>query len=81
VIDFGVAGIGDPALDVGSLITAYGERFVAKMIKTYPDLGKQTSRARFYAQAIELEWVLLGLETGEMFWFTAHLGEARDVHA
>jgi aminoglycoside 2''-phosphotransferase len=81
VIDFGVAGIGDPALDVGSLITAYGERFVANMASAYPELEKQMPRARFYAQAIELEWVLLGLETGEMFWFTAHLGGARDVHA
>ena len=37
--------------------------------------------ARFYARGIELKWVLLGLETGEMFWFTAHLGGARDILA
>ena len=30
VIDFGVAGVGDPASDIGSLITAYGESFVIK---------------------------------------------------
>lgn len=36
-------------------------------------------RACFYAQAIELSWCLLGLETGEAFWFTAHLGGARDI--
>ncbi|HPC06056.1 MAG TPA: hypothetical protein PLI60_04985 [Anaerolineaceae bacterium] len=36
-------------------------------------------RARFYAQAVEIQWVLLGLETGDSFWFTAHLGGARDI--
>lgn len=79
VIDFGVSGIGDPALDIGSLISSYGESFVSKMESTYPNLDEYLPRARFYAQAIELEWVLLGIETGENFWFAAHLGRARDV--
>ncbi len=79
VIDFGVAGIGDPASDIGSLITFYGESFVAKMKPTYPLLDNYLPRARFYAQSIELQWVLQGLETGETFWFTAHIGGARDV--
>jgi len=79
VIDFGVAGIGDPALDFGNLITAYGESLIVKMRKSYPNLEKHLPRARFYAQSIELQWVLLGLETGENFWFTAHLGTARDI--
>jgi aminoglycoside 2''-phosphotransferase len=81
VIDFGVAGLGDPALDIGSLITCYGESFVAQMQDAYPGLEIYLPRARFYAQSIELQWVLLGLETGENFWFTAHLGGARDVRA
>jgi hypothetical protein len=25
-------------------------------------------------QTIELQWILLGIETGKTFWFTAHLG-------
>jgi aminoglycoside 2''-phosphotransferase len=79
VIDFGVAGIGDPASDIGSLITAYGESFVIKMKTSYPNLEVFLPRARFYAQSIELQWVLLGIETGETFWFTTHLGGARDV--
>jgi|APFre7841882724_1041349.scaffolds.fasta_scaffold14911_2 aminoglycoside 2''-phosphotransferase len=79
IIDFGVAGVGDPASDIGSLITAYGESFVIKMKTSYPNLEVFLPRARFYAQSIELQWVLLGIETGETFWFTAHLGGARDV--
>ncbi|MBN1248579.1 MAG: phosphotransferase [Anaerolineae bacterium] len=81
IIDFGVAGLGDPALDIGSLITAYGERFVEEMAPGYPGLGACLPRARFYAQSIELQWVLLGVETGETFWFTAHIGGARDIRA
>jgi hypothetical protein len=53
---------------------------VSKIEQAYPELGSYLPRARFYAQAIELEWVLLGLETGESFWFTAHLGGPRDIH-
>lgn len=80
ILDFGVAGIGDAASDIGSLITSYGEGFVSKMKRTYPTLDEFLPRARFYSQAIELQWVLLGLESGEPFWFTAHLGNARDIH-
>jgi len=79
VIDFGVSGIGDPALDLGNLINTYGESFVAQMKTSYPALEAHLPRARFYAQSIELQWVLQGLETGETFWFTAHLGGARDI--
>ena len=81
VIDFGVAGVGDPASDIGSLITAYGESFVIRMRTSYPNLEVHLPRARFYAQSIELQWVLLGIETRETFWFTAHLGGARDVRS
>ena len=79
VIDFGMGGIGDPASDIGNLISIYGETFVVKMGKAYPNLDRLLNRARFYAQLLELEWVLLGFETGETFWFTAHLGSARDI--
>jgi aminoglycoside 2''-phosphotransferase len=81
VIDFGMAGLGDPASDIGLLINIYGETFVKRMRKSYPDLEKYLPRARFYAQLLELEWVLLGIETGETFWFTGHLGSARDIRS
>ena len=81
VIDFGMAGMGDAASDIGGLISIYGESFVKRMHSSYPHLESYIPRARFYAQLLELEWILRGLETGETFWFTAHLGGARDVHA
>jgi aminoglycoside 2''-phosphotransferase len=81
VIDFGVAGIGDPASDFGTLINTYGESFVAKMKKSYPNLDEFMPRARFYAQALELQWVWFGIEFGENFWFAAHLGCSRDIRS
>lgn len=79
LIDFGVAGLGDPATDLGNLLQVYGESFVRRLRGQYPEIERYLKRARFYAQAIELEWVLLGLKNGETFWFSAHLGGARDI--
>ena len=79
VIDFGVAGLGDPATDLGSLINCYGESLAGKMVNAYPEMEDFLPRARFYAQAIELQWALLGVESGEYYWFTAHIGGARDI--
>ena len=79
VIDFGVAGVGDPASDLGAVLQVYGSRFVEALLVAYPQARALLPRARFYAQAIELEWVMNGLEQGQPFWFTAHLGAARDL--
>ncbi len=79
VIDFGTAGQGDPASDLGGLLQIYGEAFVRRMLGVYPEAEVLLPRARFYAEAIELQWVMLGITRGESFWFTAHLGGARDL--
>jgi aminoglycoside phosphotransferase (APT) family kinase protein len=78
IIDFGVAGLGDPAMDIGNLLQIYGETFLGKFQHSYPQLPALMRRARFYACAIELEWVLNGLESRKTFWYTAHIGNARD---
>lgn len=49
------------------------------MLGVYPEIEVLLPRARFYAQTVELQWVLSGIKTGETFWFTAHLGNARDI--
>jgi aminoglycoside 2''-phosphotransferase len=81
ILDFGVAGFGDPATDLGGLLQIYGERFVRRILGAYPEAQPYLPRARFYAEAIELQWVMRGLTSGESFWFTAHLGGARDLWA
>jgi len=79
VIDFAMAGIGDPAADLGSLISYYGETLVSKLRPYYSHYDALLQRARFYAEAAEVHWVLLGMESGEDYWFTSHLGEAKDI--
>jgi aminoglycoside 2''-phosphotransferase len=79
VIDYGSAGIGDPATDLASLIYNFGERLVSMLKENYPAYDTIIKRARFYAHALDLQWVLLGIESGENYWFTAHLGGARDI--
>jgi aminoglycoside 2''-phosphotransferase len=79
VIDFGVAGRGDPANDLAMLLHAYGETTVNLVLRHYPEGRSFLKRARFYAQAVELEWALQGVKTGERFWFLAHIGGARDI--
>jgi hypothetical protein len=56
------------------------ETIMADLVITHLELN-QEGLINDYAQSIELQWVLLGLETGESFWFTAHIGGARDVYA
>jgi aminoglycoside 2''-phosphotransferase len=79
IIDFGVSGVGDPAIDFGNLLQVYGESFVSRLRRQYPESEHLMKRVRFYAQAIELERVLSGITSGETLWFLAHIGGARDI--
>jgi aminoglycoside 2''-phosphotransferase len=80
IIDFGCAGIGDPAIDLGVIMYHYGESFSDRMYRGYPDLSHYVNRARFYAGAHELRWLLTGIERNEPFWFGVHIGGAKDIH-
>jgi aminoglycoside phosphotransferase (APT) family kinase protein len=79
VIDFGTAGIGDPASDFGLIITMFGESFRRRMAKFYPEIANAADRARFRAGALELEWALAGLRSNDVSWLLCHIGRARDV--
>jgi len=79
IIDFGVAGVGDPASDIAGLLLAYGESFVRLMALAYPELRDLLPRARYRAQVLELAWTMQGLKHKNPFWFAAHLGGARDL--
>ncbi len=79
VIDFGTAGIGDPASDFALIINSYGENFLRRMAKYYPQIHDALDRARFYAGRLELEWALIGIRSGDLSWSVCHLGWARDV--
>jgi aminoglycoside 2''-phosphotransferase len=79
IIDFGCAGLGDPAIDLGVVITSYGESFLSRFWKIYPEAENYLRRARFYAGAIELRWVLQGIERNDPIWFAVHIGSAKDM--
>ena len=80
IIDFGTAGIGDPAADFACLINQFGETFVRQMTPSYPNIEQLIERARFWAGTLELQWLLGGLRyPDEPDWFMVHVGRARDV--
>lgn len=78
IIDFGCAGMGDPAIDLGVIIYNYGESFFKRFYKVYPEAESYLRRARFYAGAHEVRWLLTGVESGNPFWFAVHVGSAKD---
>ncbi len=79
VIDFGVARLGDPADDLGILISTYGESFVRRVAAAYPLDAATLNRARFRAGEIDLQWALAGVRSKDPSWFLVHIGRARDV--
>src|SRR5215510_6490523 len=79
IIDFGCAGLGDPAIDFGVIIYDYGESFLEQFYNVYPEAETYLKRARFYAGAHEVRWLLTGIERNEPFWFAVHIGSAKDM--
>jgi aminoglycoside 2''-phosphotransferase len=79
IIDFSMAGVGDPAIDVATLLYHYGETFVMRMGRFHPGMANLIDRARFWAGTLELQWALVGLRSGDPSWLMAHIGGARDI--
>lgn len=79
IIDFGCAGLGDPAIDLGVIIYNYGETFLDRFYHVYPEAEAYLKRARFYAGAIEVRWLLTGIERNDPMWFAVHVGSAKDI--
>ena len=79
MIDFGTAGIGDPAVDFCCIIDNYGESFLWRLGKVYPNIEQFVDRARFWAGTMPLQWALTGQRSGDLSWFTVQITGARDV--
>ncbi len=64
VIDFGNAGLGDPALDIAYLIApfGYGEKIIERLAGHYPLDDDLLARARFYVSTFALQEALYGIE-------------------
>ncbi|MEK3887860.1 phosphotransferase family protein [Bacillus sp. FSL K6-3431] len=48
IIDFGSAGIGDPAVDYAALYASYGERFFRYLVDQYLDIKASMEQINFY---------------------------------
>jgi aminoglycoside 2''-phosphotransferase len=80
LIDFGLACFGNPGLDVAGLLQYYGEDFVARILRTYPEATAVLPYARWVALLNELEWVKNGIDADRVTWhFRAHLGIGHHV--
>jgi aminoglycoside 2''-phosphotransferase len=79
IIDFGCAGLGDPAIDFGVVIYHYGESFMNRFYRVYPEAETYLKRARFYAGAHEVRWLLTGIERNDLRWFAVHVGSAKEM--
>ena len=79
VIDFGVAGLGDPACDIAVQLGNYGDGLVQRMATHHPRLLDVIDRARFWAGTFELQWATAGLEHDDVSLLLAHIGGNRDV--
>ena len=63
MIDFGHAGIGDPAVDFAGLCVCFGEAFLRRCARVYPLMDRCWDRIRFYADcAFLLEDALFCIE-------------------
>ncbi|MTI65501.1 MAG: DUF1679 domain-containing protein [Firmicutes bacterium] len=67
VIDFSESKIHDPAIDIASLIGpfGYGEDFILKLRKLYPQVDSYIKRAKFYASTFPIQEALFGLENND----------------
>lgn len=65
IIDFGGAGLGDPAVDFAALLASYGEDFYAQCAAHYPEMERTLNRVRFYCGTFALQEALFGAENND----------------
>lgn len=75
IIDWGTAGLGDPAVDFACLIDEYDPAFVSMVCDAYGDVTPFWDRAVFWSRTLPLQWALIGLRDPEdPAWRFAHIG-------
>jgi aminoglycoside 2''-phosphotransferase len=77
VIDFGGSGLGDPAYDLAGLLSCYGEAFVRRCWKVYPEIESFMDRVRFYQGTFALVEALFGIENGDPAAFESGIEKYR----
>lgn len=64
ILDFGSAGLGDPAVDIAAAMT-FGESFFNHYYSYYPGITSLINRARFYKGTFALQEALYGLKNDD----------------
>ncbi len=77
IIDFGSAGIGDPAVDYAALLASYGKRFIQLLIDEHPEVAGLMGRVAFYKGTFALQEALFGLENNDPEAFEAGIKSFR----
>jgi aminoglycoside 2''-phosphotransferase len=80
VLDFGCAGLGDPAVDFGIVLHVYGEQFLRRMSPYDSDIARCIDRSRFGAGTGEMRWAATAVKLNKWSWFMYHLSAARDIN-
>jgi len=65
IIDFGGAGIGDPAYDFAGLLSSYGSHFLEGFSSLYPNFNQAMDRMNFYRSTFALQEALFGLRNND----------------
>lgn len=80
IIDFGTAGIGNPAIDLAALLDNHGEAVLKRMSQYYSGVEALIDQARFRAGVVWLQWALMGVQHKDTELLLAHIGSsARDI--
>ena len=62
ILDFGGAGLGDPAYDFAGLLSSYGDAFLQRCVTTYPEIEAFWDRITLYQSSFALLEALFGIE-------------------
>ncbi|WP_348519841.1 phosphotransferase [Bacillus sp. 165] len=65
VIDFGGAGLGDPAYDFAGLLS-YDEEFFTMIAEEYSGIDHMVTRMHFYKSTFALQEALFGIENDDL---------------
>jgi aminoglycoside 2''-phosphotransferase len=75
IIDFGGSCLGDPAYDLAGMLSGYGEIFVRRCFKTYPEIESFLDRVHFYRGTFALLEALFGIENDDPRAFESGIQE------
>ena|SRR5947208_12200911 len=75
ILDFGGAGLGDPAYDFAGLLSSYGEAFLRRCAMTYPEIEMFWDRIIFYQGTFALLEALFGIENQDQEAFESGIAD------